>query len=243
MLVLHGFTETDLFWKDLLGDAGDAIAAKCALLPGHGWKPCAAGTTLASTATEFARVLAHEGSRDLLGYSLGGRLALQLAIDHPSAVKRLVLISCIAGVRDPAERAARLARDERLACILEEDGIGPFLAMWESNPSLRPMKPLPQGQIEILRSMRMNQDPLGLAAALRWLGVGTMADLWDRLGAITADTLLICGEGDQRYVAAMAQMCALIPRARLAVIHGSGHAVHREQPEAVRRMVGEFIAA
>jgi 2-succinyl-6-hydroxy-2,4-cyclohexadiene-1-carboxylate synthase len=238
MLVLHGFTETDLFWQETLGPQ---LPAECVLLPGHGWKPCPDGTTLKSVAAGFAQRLPADGSGDLLGYSLGGRIALQLALDHPGRLRRLVLVSCVAGMRDPAERAARIKRDEGLAQILEEDGIGSFLALWESNATLKPAKPLPHRVCETIRSMRMNQDPNGLAAALRSLGVGTMEDLWDRLPTLRVPTLLIAGEHDQRYVKAMGEMAKLIPGARFEIVAGSGHAVHREQPYELRRLVSQFL--
>ncbi len=239
MLVLHGFSETDDFWSDLLGTH---LMPDCALLPGHGWKPCPEGTTVRSVAAALAKRLPPDGA-DLLGYSLGGRIALQLALDHPDRVRRLVLVSCTAGVRDQAERQSRLARDERLAQILEEDGIGPFLNLWEGNPSLRPCKPLPHRIHETLRSMRMNQDPRGLAAALRHLGVGAMEDLWPRLGGLAMRTLLIAGASDSRYLALMGEMQRRIPDARLEVVAEAGHAVHREQPFALRRLVSDFLAA
>lgn len=237
MLVLHGFTETDLFWSDFLGAQ---LPAQCALLPGHGWKPCPAETTLATAARDLAQRLPADGG-DLLGYSLGGRVALQLALDQPQRVRRLVLVSCIAGIRDQSERTQRVARDERLAQILEEDGIGSFLSLWEANPSLKPVKPLQHRLCETIRSMRMNQDPLGLASALRTLGVGTMQDLWDRLPSLRMPTLLIAGAADQRYAKGMAEMAKLIPGARFEVIADSGHAVHREQPYELRKLVASFV--
>jgi 2-succinyl-6-hydroxy-2,4-cyclohexadiene-1-carboxylate synthase len=240
MLVLHGFTETDLFWCDLLGPLGTGATTDCGLLPGHGWKPCAADTTLATAAAEFAKKLPDSGG-DLLGYSLGGRIALQLAIDHPRRVRRLILVSCMAGIRDEQERARRRERDERLAQILEEDGIGPFLALWEANPVLKTIKPIPHRIEETLRSMRMNQDPLGLASALRTLGVGSMANLWPRLPSIAAKTLLIAGDHDTRYVQAMGEMAKVIPQARFEVVADSGHAVHREQPYVLKKLVSSFL--
>jgi 2-succinyl-6-hydroxy-2,4-cyclohexadiene-1-carboxylate synthase len=238
MLVLHGFTETDLFWNDLLGPQ---LPHECALLPGHGWKPCPASSTMASVAADFAKRLPPEGG-DLVGYSLGGRLALQLALDHPGRVRRLALVSCMPGLRDDQERQARVARDERIAQILEEEGLGSFLALWENNPALKPAHPAAHRSCESIRSMRMNQDPKGLAAVLRTLGVGAMPSLWPRLPTLTAKTLLVAGASDSRYAAAMSEMASVIPDARLEIVADSGHAVHREQPLVLRRMLTAFFS-
>jgi len=238
MLVLHGFTETDLFWSDLLGAQ---LKATCALLPGHGWKPCPPAATLASVAHDLSAKLPADGG-DLVGYSLGGRIALQLALDHPGRVRRLVLVSCLAGIRDAQERLNRTARDERISQVLEEEGLGSFLALWETNPALKPCLPQPRGLAESVRSMRMNQDPKGLATVLRRLGVGTMDNLWPRLKELTMPVLLVAGSADGRYVTAMQEMAGLLPDARFSRVADSGHAVHREQPLEVRRLLTDFLA-
>ncbi len=233
---LHGFTETDLAWREFFGET---IPARYPLLPGHGWKPCPPNTTLASAAAEVAVKM--QASDDLLGYSLGGRVALQLALDHPGRLRRLVLISCNAGFQDEAERKARAARDERLAQILEEDGISPFVAWWESNPALKPAHPIARKVDEALRCVRLNQDPLCLAGVLRTMSHGRMIPLWDRLPSLRVPTLLIAGDHDANYCKRMAEMADRIPGATFVKIAGSGHAIHREQPEELRKLVLGFL--
>ena len=237
LVALHGFTETDLTWRDYLGSA---IPARCPLLAGHGWKPCPPTTTLSSAGDEVAKGMS--ANDDLLGYSLGGRVALHLALDHPGQVRRLILISCNAGIVDPVERETRRRRDERLAQILEEDGISPFVAWWEANPALKPAKKIPRKVQEALRCLRLNQDPQTLAGVLRTMSHGLMAPLWDRLPTIRIPTLLVAGDHDQNYCKRMGEMAERIPNARLVVVKDSGHAVHREQPDELRRLISEFLA-
>lgn len=239
LTALHGFTETDETWAEVLAPLGAAV--RCPLMPGHGWRPCPAGTTVPGVAAELAATLPAGG--DLLGYSMGGRIALQLALDHPGRVRRLVLVSCNAGIRTAAERRERLARDEHLADILDQDGLGPFVAWWETCAALRPARPLPRVVEEELRSRRLNQDPHGLADALRRIGAGPMPDLWPRLGALALPVLLIAGAADARYAALMREMAELIPGARLEIVPDAGHAVHREQAARLCALVRGFLAS
>ena len=234
LTALHGFTETAAVWRQVFGPT-----ARCELLPGHGHAPCPPGSDFAAVAGAIAARMPAGG--DLLGYSMGGRVALRLALDHPTRVRRLILISTSPGIIDPKERALRRARDERLAQILEEDGIGPFVAWWEANPALRPAKPLARRIQEDLRCLRLNQDPHCLAANLRQLGTGMMEPQWDRLAQLTMPVLLIAGTADPAYCDKSAAMAARIPNAKVVIIPDSGHAVHREQSTALLAAVNEFL--
>ncbi len=233
LLAVHGFTETDEVWRRPLAALAEV---RFALLPGHGWSPCPPGTTQAGAAA----ALPISGG-DLLGYSMGGRIALRLALDAPRRIRRLVLISCHAGLRSAREREQRRASDERLAQALEEDGIGPFVAAWQAHPALRPSTPPPRADEDDLRSVRLGQDPRGLAAALRHLGAGAMDDLWSRLSALNLPTLLIAGADDTAYRGHLAEMAALMPHARLEIVPDAGHAVHREQPARLAALLDDFL--
>lgn len=236
---IHGFTETDISWTEFFAPEGRPLTSH--LLPGHGWSPCPPDTSMASAAGSIVDQLAADGSDDLLGYSMGGRVALQAAIDHPERIRRLVLVSCSPGIADSEMRTTRADRDERLAQILEEDGIGPFVSWWENQPVMRTAREVPRRAREALRSRRMNQDPEGLACALRTLGQGQMGTLWDRLSAVTAETLLIAGDADAPYIDCMTRMAEAIPSARLHAVPEAGHALHRECPEELRRIIRRFL--
>lgn len=239
LVCLHGFTETDLNWREVFDPTGLDVAYP--LLPGHGWSPCPPETDLASTATALAERYRSAGPVDLLGYSMGGRIALRWALDHPATIRRLILVSTRAGIEDAARRADRAAREEGLAELLEEDGISTFVASWENHRVLRPYRPYSEAFQEQLRSQRLNQDAGCLAAALRALGQGSMAPLWDRLPKLAMPCLLVGGEADASFRDDLERMARTMPQATLQLVPACAHAVHREAPAALLRHVLHFL--
>ncbi len=238
LYALHGFTENDESWAETLG--GEIADLRCPLLPGHGSRPCPSGTTIKQAAAELVARFPTEPV-DLLGYSMGGRVALAVALDHPQRIRRLILVSCHGGIRDAAERANRRKRDESLAQVLEEDGIGAFVAWWETQSTLKPYQPFSATVAASVRARRLNQEPLGLAGCLRSIGAGAMEPQWSRLSTLRMPTLLVSGSADTRYRTLMDEMHTMIPGSRRDIVLRSGHAVHRERPQVIAQMVGAFL--
>ena len=244
VLLLHGFTGTSDAWDDHGAGlvVGHRILVPC--LPGHG------GTTappeamsVEATADALAALLVARAAAPahVVGYSLGARVALRLAVAHPDVVDRLVLESPSAGLPTEAERAARRAADEALAARIEADGIERFVDEWERNPVFAgSASPAPPRAARV-REMRLGNDPAGLAASLRHAGQGAMEPLFDRLPAIAIPTLVIAGELDPIGRPRAERVAASIPGARLAIVEGAGHTPHDERPEAFRRLVHAFL--
>jgi 2-succinyl-6-hydroxy-2,4-cyclohexadiene-1-carboxylate synthase len=195
------------------------------------------------TADDLAAILRQAGAipANVLGYSLGARIALRLAIAHPSAVRRLVLESPSAGLRTEAERAVRRRADEELAARLERDGIDAFVAEWERQPVFASRATLPPARAARLRTIRLSNRPAGLAASLRGAGQGAMEPLFDRLGSIEAPTLVVAGALDERGRPRAEEVARGIPGARLEIIGRAGHTPHEERPRAFRRLVLDFL--
>ncbi len=166
----------------------------------------------------------------LAGYSMGGRIALHAALAMPGRVERLVLIGASPGLADAGERAARRAADERLADELEHLPIAALARRWAATPVLAGQPP---HVLEAAHADRLRSTPAGLAAALRGLGTGALAPVWDRLGELAMPVTLLVGERDEKFAAIGEQMALSIPRARLEIAAGAGHAVHLEAPERV----------
>jgi 2-succinyl-6-hydroxy-2,4-cyclohexadiene-1-carboxylate synthase len=246
LLLLHGFTGRASSW----GAHATAFARRFRLvavdLPGHGRSGVPADPARASverSADDLATILrrAHAAPAHVLGYSLGARIALRLAISHPSAVRRLILESPSAGIADDAGRQARRASDEALADRLDRDGIGPFVDDWERQPVFDSYAAMPTARRVRIHADRLRNRPAGLAASLRGAGQGSMEPLFGRLTEVRAPTLIIAGALDPAGHGRAATIAEGIPGASLATIDTAGHAPHLETPTRFRELALAFL--
>jgi 2-succinyl-6-hydroxy-2,4-cyclohexadiene-1-carboxylate synthase len=232
VVLVHGFTQTGRSWDPI----ADHLAADHEVVtvdaPGHG-DSAAVDADLPSGAELLG---ATGGPATYLGYSMGGRLCLHLALQRPDLVERLVLVSATAGIDDPAERAARRAADEALAAGLERDGLEVFLTRWLAQP-------LFAGLEDPGLDDRRRNTVAGLASSLRRAGTGTQRPLWDELPGLDRPVLLVAGREDRKFVAAAERMAALLPHPTVALVDGAGHTVHLERPAAFREVVSLWLAA
>jgi 2-succinyl-6-hydroxy-2,4-cyclohexadiene-1-carboxylate synthase len=234
VVLVHGFTQTLATMEPLAGMLGDRFRVVRVDLPGHGGSapPCVGFADAAALLGECA------GRGAYVGYSLGGRLCLRLALDRPDLVEALVLVGASPGIADPAERAARVASDGELAAEVERVGVERFLDRWLANPLFATLPPRLAG-----RGERLANTPEGLAASLRLHGTGAQEPLWDRLGDLRTPVLLIAGALDQKFAGLAERMAAAIgSSAEVALIPRAGHAAHLERPAEVAALVRDFLA-
>jgi 2-succinyl-6-hydroxy-2,4-cyclohexadiene-1-carboxylate synthase len=176
----------------------------------------------------------------LVGYSMGGRLALHAAVAHPDAFAGLIVVGASAGIADPDERRRRRAADLELAAWIETHSIEDVVARWERNPVFASQ---PTALVDSQRAGRLAHEPAALARLLRSAGQGALEPLGDRLGSLPMPVLALAGENDSTYEAAARRIASLVPRGRAGVIAGAGHAAHLEAPDAVRKaIVGELLS-
>jgi 2-succinyl-6-hydroxy-2,4-cyclohexadiene-1-carboxylate synthase len=233
LVLLHGFTQTRQSWRRTVAALGGRYRALAPDLPGHGQ---AADRRPASFSACTAYVRALAGDRCVLvGYSMGGRIALHAALALPAIVERLVLIGAGPGLADAAERDQRRRADEALADRIEAIGVAAFAEEWGAQPLFAGQDPRVAAAAH---ADRLRNTPEGLAAALRGLGTGVMTPVWDRLGELAMPVTLLVGERDAKFREIAEHMAATIPAARLEVVPAAGHAVQLERPEAVAAAIG-----
>ena len=237
LLLLHGFTGDRSTWDGLAPRLpGYKLIAPD--LPGHG-KSDSQSYEMPRVAADIIDLLdsLDIARAHLLGYSMGGRLALFMALAYPRRFLSLTLESASPGIADDNERIARRLQDDRLAHRIETRGIGWFVDFWESLPMWASQARLPERVLSAQRQQRLRNDPTGLAKSLRGMGTGAQPSLWNRLGELGMPTRLVVGELDSKFRRFNTDMAARIPNAKLSVIPAAGHNTHLENPAAFARVV------
>lgn len=236
VLALHGFTGEGADFSALsrLAD-GDWF---CPDLPGHGCRADAPEEEF-SLDRLADRLLRNEPERSLtgLGYSMGGRLLLHLALLRPRVFNALVLIGASPGLAEPAERRSRRASDGRWQALLEREGCAAFFDQWWRQPVLRSLETLPAEQRKALRERRLRNSARGLVRSLRLHGTGSLPSLWHRLPEIGIPVLCCAGERDRKFRDLAAEMAALFPAGAVRMIPSAGHAPHLENPRETAEAV------
>ena len=230
VVLLHGFGGTRRTWDGVAALLDAERYRPLALdLPGHGEAAAERPLTFERCVSS---VLAAAPERFVLcGYSMGGRVALHVALAAPGRVARLLLVACHAGIEDDAQRAARRRSDAQLAAQLESAPVEQFIARWRAQPLFAEDPP----QVTRLAADEQRRNrPEALAAALRGLGAGEMPPLWGRLGELSQPVAALAGGRDRRYQAIARRMARALPRGRWVVVAG-GHRLALENPAAVAR--------
>jgi 2-succinyl-6-hydroxy-2,4-cyclohexadiene-1-carboxylate synthase len=235
VVLLHGFTQGPRSWDGLAERLAGRHELVTPTLPGHGGAGAIQGT-FEEEAAALAEAVGPPPAA-WVGYSMGGRLALRVALDRPDLVQGLVLLGATAGLNDPAEREARRRVDETLASGLERQGLDRFLTGWLNQALFKRLPPEAAGLEE-----RRTNTVAGLASALRRLGTGSQEPVWDRLHELHMPVLLMAGEHDATFVSVAFRLTAGIGEgAGMSIVPGAGHAAHLERPEAFATILERFL--
>lgn len=180
---------------------------------------------------------------DLFGYSMGGRVALSLAIEHPELVRRLVVLGASPGLREEAERQERQTSDGALADTIERDGVEAFVSYWLGLPMFQGLRSLGEDWFQIYEHQRFQNNPVGIANALRGYGTGAMPPLHGRLAEMLMPVLFAAGSLDTKFADIGATLATSVPAGTFVSIDDAGHAAHLEAQPALVDAVSSFLQA
>ncbi|MBS9361035.1 2-succinyl-6-hydroxy-2,4-cyclohexadiene-1-carboxylate synthase [Listeria welshimeri] len=235
LLMLHGFTGSNKTFQESITHLEKHFSIVAPDLLGHG---------KTDSPDEIARYSIERIVEDLvtilqelkimqcfvLGYSMGGRVATAFASAHPEMVRGLILVSSSPGLAQKDLQESRVQADNRLADMLESEGIRSFVDYWEKLALFASQEVLSDELKKRIRLERLAQNPNGLAMSLRGMGTGKQPSYWNHLADFTVPVLLMTGSLDKKFEKIAQEMQQLIPNSTHVTVQNAGHAVYLEQP-------------
>ena len=242
VLLLHGFLGRIQDWDTVIRGLPESWCVAAIDLPGHGESLGLPGSwyTFPGLLEGLENIMAGITLEPwcVLGYSMGGRIALLLALEYPERVQPLILESASPGLEDKNERIARQHRDEQLATRLEQAGLDRFLNEWYQQPLFQSLSSY---AFESMVNDRRNNDPMELAKSLRGHGTGVQPSAWGQLETLVAPTLALAGHLDDKFSRIARSMSDLSGNVEAGMVPDAGHVVHADQPEEFIRRVIDFV--
>ena len=244
--LLHGFTQSGRSWQELIATMPTGWQWVVPDLRGHGGTRTQPGApcTMDACTADLEMLWNDLGIErtHLVGYSMGGRLALHVATRLPERLLSLLTIGAHAGLAEEA-REGRRQGDEALAQRIEHEGLEAFVNYWTALPMFAGLERRGPSFVAQVRAERMGNTVAGLAASLRGMGAGAMQPLWDDLPQVRMPCTFVAGQLDHGYVASARRLAALVPNGRIEIVQRAGHTVHQERPEAFARVLATHLAA
>jgi 2-succinyl-6-hydroxy-2,4-cyclohexadiene-1-carboxylate synthase len=244
--LLHGFTQSGSSWLETISRMPAGWMWIVPDLRGHGetrTRPGAPCSMDACTA-DLEMLWGHLGvaRTHLVGYSMGGRLALHVAARRPDRILSLLTVGAHAGLEQEA-RGGRRQGDEALAERIEKDGLEAFVNYWTNLPLFAGLERRGPAFVAQIRAARMANHVAGLACSLRGMGAGAMEPVWDDLARVTFPSTFVAGQLDHGYASSARRLASTVLHGRVEVVPRAGHTVHQERPEAFARLLEDHLVS
>ncbi|WP_428911241.1 2-succinyl-6-hydroxy-2,4-cyclohexadiene-1-carboxylate synthase [Niallia sp. Krafla_26] len=247
LILLHGFTGDGSTWSTTVNRLKNKHKLVTVDIIGHGRTDSPEDLNrydILSVANDIEEIIStlKWDTVDILGYSMGGRLALSYAMKYPHRVRKLILESSSPGLKIEEERKNRQIQDKKLAQFILEKGIEDFVDYWENIPLFSTQKTLPIGKQQEIREQRLQNSTTGLANSLLGMGTGVQPSWWDHLNECEIETLLLTGSLDQKFCSIAEQMVSKMKNVQWQVVEKSGHAIHVEHSEKFGTIIDGFLS-
>lgn len=246
LVFLHGFTGSTKTWHEVMKNLPQDWRMIAIDLVGHGKTASPKQVSFYTMEQQVALLESFFAFKkieqfDLIGYSMGGRVALAYALTYPERIAKLVLESSSPGLENLADREARMESDNLLAARIQSEGVEAFVDYWQDIGLFHTQKSLSKEQQQLIREERLQQSAIGLANSLRGMGTGQQKSYWDKLSKYSKPVVLLSGELDVKFIKKAQQMATLFPHCEHRTILGSGHAIHVENPQSFATIVKEQL--
>lgn len=243
VIFLHGFMGCSHDFLEIIKLISAYYCCLIVDLPGHGTTEVTQDSCyqMSCTAMGIIELLnrLRISSCFLVGYSMGGRIALYLALHFPKYFKAVILESASPGLKTTSEREIRIRHDQLIQEKLQTQDMSAFLQQWYENPLFASFIKHPDYAQAI--AQRLENNPIKLIKSLEYLGLGKQPSLWHKLEGNKVPLLLLVGELDSKFISINQEMANLCGQAKLIIIENSGHNIHFEQPNFYAGLVLNWL--
>ena len=245
LVFLHGYLGAGEDWQPIVEECAAYFLCVVPDLPGHGQnidQPLSLPLSFELLGTGLAHLLDQfpPGPVGLVGYSMGGRIALYGALKQPHRISALVLESCSPGIAVEAARRKRASVDDRRAESILANGLDDFVDRWYEMELFATLQRQPRLFQKTKQKRKMN-DTRWAAKIISELSPGRQPSLWTELGSLSMPALLLAGALDSKYADIMPDMGRRIPESKVEIVPNAGHNIHLEAPNRFVELVTGFL--
>ncbi|HEX6982746.1 MAG TPA: 2-succinyl-6-hydroxy-2,4-cyclohexadiene-1-carboxylate synthase [Balneolaceae bacterium] len=244
LLMLHGFMGDHRVFDHLIEDLDKFCNPVTIDLLGHGKSSKPEESNRYNENKQVSDILGVIEKLDitplfLFGYSMGGRLALKIALSAAKTFKGLILESTTCGIAGEDQRKERQKADEKRAQQIERN-YEEFLFKWQNLELFQSPLPPNQELTNSYRDVQRSQNPESIAASLRGFGTGSMTPACDQLKSLDLPVLLMAGTKDEKYQHINSSMAEQFLNATFSSIK-AGHRIHLDNPQNFVQEINNFL--
>lgn len=243
VICLHGFSESCATWKELFIQ-GYKIYKIDLIGHGNSDKPKEQEYYSVETMINHIHCIINKLVKtkySLIGYSMGGRIAVRYALSYVNEIEKLILESCSFGIKDEKEKSMRYLSDKLLAENIINKGISWFQQYWSSLKIFETQKKLPKEIKERINNGRLHNSGIALANTLMGSGQGVFPYCGEQIEKSQLPILYICGSLDKKYSELGREYLKRISNMRYVQVDDAGHNVHLEKPKEFQCIIESFL--